>query len=301
MADDDDTRREPKFSKRTLDIIETSLAIEAQEAIEAGALGYMARALVQATMPHSKPDATTSFMRENGAFSMALLAHPKVGLPYGSIPRLLVAFLTTQAVRTKQREIALGGSLSEFMAHLKEVPTGGRWGSIRRVRDQTTRLFASSIACTYTAGADGVEFDEGMNLAVADTYKLWWMPQAPEQLTLFESYVRLGERFYDEVTQRPVPVDLRALRVLKKSPMALDIYCWLTYRLSYLRAPTVIPWGALQMQFGANYKLTRQFSAAFQKHLRAVLAIYPHAHAVPMTDGLELRPSPTHVRRLARS
>jgi hypothetical protein len=295
MAEQDDTGRRQAISKRAQEIIAESLAIEAQEAAEAGALGYMARALVQATMPHSKPK-DSSFMRENGAFAMALLGHPKVGLPYGSIPRLLVAFLTTEAVRTKQREIALGRSLSEFMAHLKEVPTGGRWGSIQRVRTQTTRLFASSIACTYTAGADGL--DMGLNLVVADSYKLWWMPQAPEQLTLFESYVRLGERFFDEVTQRPVPVDLRALRVLKKSPMALDIYCWLTYRLSYLKAPTVIPWGALQMQFGAEYARLRDFRSAFTKHLQAVLAIYPHARVSPLPEGLEVRPSPTHVRML---
>jgi len=286
----------PTLSKRAQEIIAESLAIEAREAAEAGALGYMARALVQATMPHSKPESTT-FMRENGAFAMAMMAHPKVGLPYGSVPRLLVAFLTTEAVRTKQREIPLGGSLSEFMAHLNEVPTGGRWGTICRVRAQTTRLFACNIACTYTAG----ELDEGMNLPIADKYKLWWQPQSPEQLSLFGSYVHLGERFFEEVTNHPVPVDMRALKVLKKSPMALDIYCWLTYRVSYLRHPTLIPWPALEMQFGADYKLTRQFRVAFERHLRAVLAIYPHAHAVPMPAGLELRPSPTHVRRLAGS
>lgn len=42
---------------------------------------------------------------------------------------------------------------------------------------------------------------------------------------------------------------LRALR----SPLALDIYCWLTYRASYLRRPTEIPWTALALQFGAGY------------------------------------------------
>lgn len=296
MANDDDTRQQPKFSKRTLDIIETSLAIEAEEAAAAGALGYMARALVQATMPHSKTPCT-EFTRQNGAFSMTMVAPSKIGLPYGSLPRLLVAWLTTQAVRTKQREIALGATLGEFLAHLGEVPTGGRWGSIGRVRDQTTRLFSSSVFCSYTAN----QFDAGVSVTVADSYEFWWKPKSPEQMTLFGSYVRLGERFFDEVTTSPVPVDIRALRVLKKSPMALDIYCWLTYRLSYLRHPTVIPWPALETQFGADYSRSRDFPTAFKKRLRAVLAIYPHAHAVPTKVGLELRPSPTHVRRMERS
>ena len=36
-------------------LVNEALAIEAQDAKEAGVLGYMARALVQATMPHKSP------------------------------------------------------------------------------------------------------------------------------------------------------------------------------------------------------------------------------------------------------
>lgn len=50
-------------------LITDALAIEAQDAKEAGALGYMARALVQATLPHSKPDGN-EFERRNGAFTL---------------------------------------------------------------------------------------------------------------------------------------------------------------------------------------------------------------------------------------
>jgi len=55
-----------------------------------------------------------------------------------------------------------------------------------------------------------------------------------------------------------VPIDLRVLKVLR-SPMALDIYCWLTYRNSYLRKPSRIPWGALAAQFGADYQARKDF------------------------------------------
>ena len=292
MADIEDTKNK---HRRVMRLVEDSLALEAESAKEAGAVGYMARALVQATMPHSKPK-ETSFVRENGAFSMAIMAHPKVGLPYGSVPRLLVAYLTTEAVRSKSREIELGGTLSAFMAELGEVPTGGRWGSITRVKEQTKRLFASNIACTYTSD----DRDAGVNLAVADSYELWWNPKNPDQASMFTSFVKLGERFFEEVSQNPVPVDLRALKALKKSPMALDTYCWLTYRMSYLSKPTVIPWEALQMQFGAEYKVTRQFKAAFLRHLKAVLLMYPDAHVQPVEHGLELRPSRPHIPKLPK-
>ena len=88
-------------------LADEALGIEFREAREANALGYMARVLVQATMPHNKMDSDV-FERRNGAFSMAMIAHPRVGLPYGTYPRLLLSWLTTEAVRTKNHILVLG-------------------------------------------------------------------------------------------------------------------------------------------------------------------------------------------------
>lgn len=277
-------------NKNTQLLIQQALAIEAEDAKAAGALGYMARALTLATMPHRRTT-ENEFERRNGAFTLTMLAPSRVGLPYGSIPRLLVAWLTTEAVRGREREIVLGERLSEFMAKLELVPTGGRWGTITRLRDQMQRLFASSVSCTYENG-DRWSMD---SVRVADRADLWWNPKQPEQAALWRSIVVLGERFFAEAVQSPVPIDLRALKALRRSPMALDIYCWLTHRMSYLRKPIVIPWGALQTQFGADYRLTRQFKANFLTQLKAVQAVYPEAKIEPGEGGLKLRPSPTHI------
>jgi hypothetical protein len=271
-------------------LISQALEIETREAREAGALGYMARALTLATMPHRRT-AENEFERRNGAFTLTMLAPSRVGLPYGSVPRLLVAWLTTEAVRTRERQIVLGERLSEFMAKLDLVPTGGRWGTITRLRDQMQRLFAASVSCIYE---DGNRWAMD-SVRVADRADLWWSPKQPEQAALWRSVVVLGERFFEEAVQSPVPVDLRALKVLRRSPMALDIYCWLTHRMSYLRRQIVIPWEALQTQFGADYRLTRQFKANFLTQLKAVLAVYPEAKVEAIEEGLQLRPSPTPV------
>ncbi len=296
------TRPAKKYSARLDNLISEYQAMEAEDAIHAGTLGFMPHALVQVTMPHSRPAREqTTFVRRNGAFSLALMAHPQIGLPYGSLPRLLMSYLTTEAVRMKSREIVLGKSMSEFMANLHEVPTGGRWGSISRVKDQTMRLLSASIACTYSE-PEGMS---GLNLAVADSYKLWWNPLNPDQLSSVGNSVTLGERFFDEVISRPVPIDLRALIALKKSPLALDLYVWLTYRMSYLRRATVIPWPALAAQFGADYTRLRSFRAAFLNQLKAVLVIYPRARVhTDNSIGLTISPSPTHIpviRRRARA
>jgi hypothetical protein len=60
-------------------LIAESMAIEAEDAKQAGAVGFMARALTQATMPH-RQRMSRVFKRKNGAFSLTMLAHPDVGL-----------------------------------------------------------------------------------------------------------------------------------------------------------------------------------------------------------------------------
>jgi hypothetical protein len=267
------------------------LAIESEAAREAGAIGYMARALVQATMPHRKHQGS-EFTRQNGAFTLSLLAPSHVGLPYGSIPRLLVSWVTTEAVRTGERELLLGDNLSQFMRELGMVPTGGKWGTVTRLKDQMRRLFASSITCTYE-GDDGFGID---STRVIDCARLWWDPKKPDQAASWESTLTLGERFFVEITNGPVPVDLRALKALRRSPLELDIYCWLTYRLSYLRRPTVIPWAVLQIQLGAEYGRTRDFKAAFVSALKKVLCIY-RANVEGHGNGLLIKPSRSHIPR----
>lgn len=277
--------------KRANKLIEEALAIEAEAAADAGAVGYMARVLVQATMPHRAAEGNT-FMRKNGTLSVALMAHPDSGLPYGSYPRLLLAWLTTEAVRTKNSVLELGPSLSGFMHELGLIPAGGRWGTIHRLRDQMTRLFSTSVACRY----QDEEKNAGLNLIIAKHYDLWWNPKSPKQAALWRSTVTLSEDFFREIIDRPVPIDIRALKALKQSPIALDTYCWLTYRMSYLKKPVEIPWEGLQMQFGADYGRLRDFKAAFLKQLRAVQAVYADAQMDEGKRGLILKPSRTHVQ-----
>jgi Plasmid encoded RepA protein len=270
------------------------LAIEAQEAKESGALGYMARALTQATMPHKKID-SNEFSRENGAFSLVMLAPSKIGLPYGSIPRLLLAWISTEAIKTKQRELVLGRSLTNFMSQLDLVPTGGRWGSITRLKEQMERLFACSISCTYTNGNHWAI----KNITPVSNANLWWSPKNPSQTTIFESTLKLNEDFFNEIINFPVPIDLRALKLLKRSPLALDIYCWLTYRMSYLKRNSYIPWEVLQLQFGSNYAQTehgkRNFKCAFLRELRKVTTIYQDVKLETNNKAIILKPGKPHI------
>jgi len=278
------------------------MEMEARSAWKSGDLGFMVRSMVQATMPHSKPKSHI-FIRTNGALTLTIATeYPKVGLPYGSIPRLLMAFISTEAVKTKSSTLILGKSLSEFMQQLDMVPTGGRWGTITRLKEQLKRLITSSISCVWDGELDGEEDWRYAHIKLIKKASLWWHPKIPEQSGIYESKLLLTEEFYKEVIDHPVPIDMRALKALKRSPMALDIYCWLTYRMSTLANRLLIPWEALQMQFGADYQKTKQgkynFKMAFIKHLKSVLVLYPDAKVAEYDTGLELKPSPTHVPRI---
>jgi hypothetical protein len=59
-------------------LIAESMAIEAEEAKQAGAVGFMARALTQATMPH-KATPGCEFKRRNGSFSLTMLSRSDIG------------------------------------------------------------------------------------------------------------------------------------------------------------------------------------------------------------------------------
>ena len=118
-------------------------------------------------------------------------------------------------------------------------------------------------------------------------------------MTLWSSRVTLSQKFFEEMTSSPVPIDLRALKALKRSPLRLDIYSWLTWRLYSVRKPTQIPWEYLKAQFGSGYaddaQGLRDFRKAFIEALNAVKLFYREANVTPMEGALSLRPSSTHV------
>jgi hypothetical protein len=261
--------------------------------------GFISRAMVLASMPHSEPK-DTYFERKNGHYTLAMQANQKIGLPYGSIPRLLFAWITTEAVKTKERTLVLGKSLSDFMRQLDIEPTGGKKGTITALNEQMKRLFSTTISCTYS----DEERDAGLQMLLVDNYDLWWTPKDPGQLGLLNSTITLSEKFFNEVTKSPVVFYMEALKALRKSPMALDIYMWLTYKNSYSVKPVVISWESLQLQFGAGYPNNSRgkadFKQKFKEALEKVSVVYNDARKLKvLKNGLKYNPGLPHVPKLS--
>lgn len=272
-------------------LIFDALSIEHESALEAGTLGFMARVLVQVTLPHSNPN-NHIFERVNGSYKMIMMSYPSMGLPYGTLPRLLLAWLSSEAIKTNSRELELGTSMAAFMRELGMASTGGANGTVIRLKEQIKRLFSTRITCVN----DHEDYFINKNFDIASSANVWWTPKDPNNEKEWRSSVVLNETFFNELIDRPVPLDLRALQALKRSPMALDIYAWLTYRMSYLKKTTNIPWKLLQLQFGAEYSQTRIFKRKFLDHLKKVIVVYPALRVYGQDKGLLLMPSPTHIK-----
>ena len=278
-------------------------AISTKSAIDSGDLGFMAKSLVQTTLPHrAHPGAR--YVRTDGNLTLSMTDVGGAGLPYGSYPRLILIWMTTEAVRAASRELELGRSLSSFMAQLGLQASGGHWGTMPRFRNQAERLLGCAISARWSSEEDGVTNSCGKNLLVADEFSLWWTPQRLTSVGAKVSTVLLSESFYQQIVEAPVPLDLRAVRALKKSPLTLDLYAWATRRVSYLFRPTLIPWHALRLSFGAGYADTPQGRSRFRGKvidaLRRVSAVYPQLRTDIEERGVLLRPSATHIPKLLR-
>ena len=211
--------------------------------------GFMARLLTLCSLPRTNPGRQLQYKRVNGPYTLIMTAVGQTGLPFGNLSRLLLAWVCTEAVRTQSRELFLGPSLSGFMRRLGMAPvSGGTTGGRTRLRNQMKRLFNSSVRLVY-------EDERGERFIashIADRGEVWWDPKRPAGSSRWESKIRLGEDFFNEIINHPVPLNLNILKALKRSSLGLDLYLWLTYRTFSLTHPLRLSWPQLYRQFGAQ-------------------------------------------------
>lgn len=268
-------------------------------------ISYSTRIFAQTSLPYKRPKQDDFWVRKNGDLVLTLQSGTTVdngetrhiGLPFGGTPRLVLNYLCHQAVLTGEPKIFLGNSMSAFMKSLGQAPTGGRNGTITRLREQTMRLFKSNVTVDWYGDPD---VDIGGQFRIAKMWELsWWGADRTGQPTLDRSCVTLSLDFLKEIKEHPVPVDNRILAELSDSPMRMDQYTWLTYRFSTLQRPLLVRWEPLRAQFGSDLadskQGTYQFKRDFTNNLAVVKAFYPQANVEIVDEGVWLRPSRTSV------
>ena len=257
-------------------------------------LGFMVRLMALCSLPRTNPGERLRYVRRNGPYTLFMHAGGLHKLPYGNLPRLLLAWLCTEAVRTQSRELILGTSLAEFMRKLGiNSDSGGSRGERTRLRNQMCRLFNANVRLVYE-DEHGEQF---VSSNIADRGEFWWDPKRPNERSLWESKIELGEKFFNEIIQHPVPLDMNILKAVKRSSLGLDWYLWLTYRTFALTRPLRLSWKQLYRQFGANPAkanekyIVRNFRTKCLRELKKIKTAWPELNYATAKGVLILSPS----------
>lgn len=284
------------LTPRQLQLLDIATAIELDESTGHG-INFAARLFAQLSLPYKDPGDLTEWVRRNGHLTLSVTpgvittrnGERKRGYPYGVIPRYLLSWMTTEAVQTRSRTLELGGSLSAFLRKLG-LNAGGASGV--RMHDQLRRLTNASMHLEDLRPQGERWSIAGSNVNLVSNYQLWFSKNDPEGTTpLIDSTITLSQEFYQSIIEAPVPLNPQILKALAGSPMRLDLYTWLAYRLSYATQKSVVPWRKLMGQFGAEYSVQRQFKAALERNLREVQILCPGANVRVLPSGLMLLPS----------
>ena len=145
----------------------------------------MGRLMALCSLPRTNPGNRKEYVRRNGPYTLGMSAGIGNKLPFGHIPRLLVAWVCTEAVRTQSRDLLLGDSLSDFMRVVGIDPAGA---SFARVRNQMNRLFRCQISLIYTDRRG----ESSVSSLIADRTEFWWTERSPDNQEVWKKLNQIG-------------------------------------------------------------------------------------------------------------
>ncbi len=276
-------------------LVEKSTEIAKFDPKDTKNLNYIVKLFSQAYLPYKNPH-TEKIVRRNGNFEVQITAN-NGQLPYGSIPRLMIAWLITEVVQKKSKKIMLGNNMRKFIKEIG-LDTNGR--KYKQVQEQVGALFTTTFRLSYLDENDDYIMELNKVFPVVSESKLWWNKKNHD--VLFESEITISNDFY-ELCQSAIPIDKRVLSYLKKAPLALDIYFWLSHKLYSLKRENYISWEQLKGQFGSEYKNDkygmRNFKNKFKKSFSELKILYPQINYEFNEKGLILRPSRLFIKRIS--
>jgi hypothetical protein len=220
-----------------------------------------------------------------------------LGVPYGSLPRLILIHVMTEAVRTKSRQIHLGDTFTEWMRRMgfRTVSYGPR-GSATLIKQQLDRL----LACEWMIRWDAEDARGTKEFGIKEIKLTSEYVGSDAKSGAFMREIKLTEGFFEHLRKHAVPLNEHAIRQLRDSATALDLYTWLAYRLPRISAkkPTSLSWQQLAAHFGNEGTNIRKFRQTVRDAWeRQVSGVYPEARAEFDTGMVRLYASPAPLQR----
>jgi Plasmid encoded RepA protein len=123
----------------------------------------------------------------------------------------------------------------------------------------------------------------------------FWLERDPNQRTFWQPEMTVSQEYYNAVRARDslAPFYWPAMVALQRDPRAMDIHCFLTYRLRHgLKHPVPLRAEDLHLLFGRDIENPRKFWQSFKKSLAAAHEWYPKAVIELKNDCIILKNSP---------
>lgn len=265
-------------------------------------IGYSLSIIVQTGFPYKRIKGQQHFEKKNGDLTVTLSAPNAIGIPSGMYPRIAFVHICSRIVKKNEEIINFGPSLKSFVIDELGRPwTTGKRGTAAKWRDTMTSLFATSFTSFFKVKDESKKI-EGLtleNVHIAKKATLWWDSEYDK---LQGAEVEIDPSFSDFLKKHAIPLDFKALNSLceLQSPLAFDLYCWLTYRYWRMEenneSVVRISWKQLHEQVGTNISTVKQFIYDMRKALNEVKKVYPQAlFNSDNSKFLVLIPSPPHI------
>jgi hypothetical protein len=281
-------------------------AVAAEEPVPS----FLHSALCAMSLPVRRPaDERAPIIRQDGQYTLVITPKPVVeridgqqalrvlGVPFGSLPRLVLIHIMTEAVRTRSRHIVLGSSFTDWMRRMgfRTISYGPR-GSATLIREQLDRL----LACEWMIRWDGEDRDGTREFGIKEIKLTHEYVGTDRKNGGFVREILLTEGFFEHLRSHAVPLNEHAIRQLRDSATALDLYTWLAYRLPRInpKRPALLSWEQLAVHFGNEGNNIRKFRQtvrdAWERH---VSGVYPAARADFDTGVIRLHASPPPLQQ----
>ena len=266
------------------------------EQLSPDALRYTHSVLALCGLPYRRlPEGVTEYERTNGKMAVTVQAGKlrtpdgakvQQPVPYGPKARLLMAHLSSEAVRNNSPTVEIADSLSAFMREMGIEPRGGARGTIQPFKDQINALAACRIEMSAWDGHRARQMEEKPFKSVEV-----WFPTNPDQRMLWPNTVTFSDAFFQDLTKHAMPVNVHVLRHLANSARKLDLYFWLNYRLNSISSCLTVPWSALLNQFGDGFTRERAFRAQLVDELNDIKELFPRLPLTMSETGITLEPA----------
>ena len=168
-------------------------------------------------IPRSDPGALTCHTHTSARLTRSK-SHP---LPYGPVARMLLAWVHSEASRTRDCFLYFGASFRWFVAALDIDPV--------MLYDQMQRLFGCTLECTH-----------GTSRMAPWFIFLWPGGLAASRFPDPDSLVRLGDALWADIRSHRIELTLEPLRALAHTPLGLDLYLWELHRYAQRAEPRAL-------------------------------------------------------------